>query len=44
MLHGKESVDIITEAQRKFNVNFSGLHLFEMEKFENSALVEFHLE
>jgi hypothetical protein len=43
-----ESVNIIViivtiEAQRKSTVNFSSLHLFEMENFDNYALFEFYL-
>jgi hypothetical protein len=44
VVHGNESVNIIIEAQRKLTVNFSSFHLLEMEKFDNCALSEFHLE
>jgi hypothetical protein len=41
MLHRREIIRIITEAQCKFTVNFSGLHLLEIKKFNNHALLEF---
>jgi hypothetical protein len=44
VVHGSESASIITEAQRKFTVNFSSLYLFQMEKFDNYTLLEFHPE
>jgi hypothetical protein len=38
VVHESESVIIITEAQRKFIVNFNSFYLLEMEKFGNYAL------
>jgi hypothetical protein len=44
VMQGSKSVRIITEAQCKFTMNFSNLHLSEMEKFDDCALVEFRPE
>jgi hypothetical protein len=44
VMHRSESVSIISEAQRKFTVNFSSLHFSEEHKFDNCILFEFYSE
>jgi hypothetical protein len=44
VMHGSERTSIITEAQRKFIVNFKSLRLLETEKSNNYALLAFHPE
>jgi hypothetical protein len=42
VVHGSESVSIVTEVQSKVIVNFNSLHLLQIEKFDNCALLKFH--